>query len=136
MNIPKVQDRNPPLKTFFEDLKHLEPLASSMKLLIDPPAKQTSIYTLFLKSFMEMDRNLAVVTGLSDCFACKTFLNWGRRRCGRSQIVRSQQFFELVKRTPGDFAQLANSFGFRSPAITAHVANPDKVTAKEFFPPS
>ena len=41
--------------------------------------------------------------------------------------------FERNKRTLGKFAQLAGSFGFRSPAITSHVANPDKAMAKEFF---
>ena len=47
-NILGAQDRIPTLRTFFEDLKYLGPLASSMKLLIDPPAKQTSIHTIFL----------------------------------------------------------------------------------------
>ena len=46
-NILKAQDRVPTIGTLFEDLKYLEPLASSMKLLIDPPAKQTSIRTNF-----------------------------------------------------------------------------------------
>ena len=50
-NILKAQDRIPTLGTFFEDLKYLEPLASSMKLLIDPPPKQTSIHTIFLEIF-------------------------------------------------------------------------------------
>ena len=50
-NILKAQDRIPTLGTLFEDLKYLEPLASSMELLIDPTAKQTFIYTLFLKIF-------------------------------------------------------------------------------------
>ena len=81
----RAQDRIPTLRTLFEDLEYLELLASSMKLLIDPTAKQTPKHT-FPKIFYDMNRNLAAVIGLSGCSACKTFLNWYRRR-GRSQSV-------------------------------------------------
>ena len=99
-NILKAEDRIPTLGTLFEDLNYLGPLSSSMKLLIDPPAKQTSIHTLSRKSFTETNRNSAAVIGLSGCFACKTFLSWCHRHHRRSKSVRGQ----LNKRTLGELA--------------------------------
>ena len=95
VNILKAQGRIPTLVTLFEDLGCLEPLASSMKLLLDPTAKRTSIHTLFLKIFYGNESEFVRGYRAVYLFCMQTFLNWCCRR-GKRQSVRGQQFLSVT----------------------------------------
>ena len=129
-NILKAQDRIPTLGTFFEDLKYL---ASSTKLPIDPPTKQTSIHKLFPKILYRNRSEFGPGYRALWLFCMQNFPQLVSSSSRKEPKRPKPVVFKPNRRTFGEFAQLANSFGFRSPAITAHVANLDKATAKEFF---
>ncbi|KAF8533988.1 hypothetical protein BDD12DRAFT_758374, partial [Trichophaea hybrida] len=137
--IPRITDRIPSLGTLFEDMKYLEPLATSMKFLIGPEpfTKQPSIYSSFEHMYQGDSRGSEEFNEryrMLWLFAMRNFPQMVSVSPRKERKRPRPTIYEPNHRILNEFAQLAHSLGFISTTINSHVDSiPEKEMAREFF---